>query len=561
MGSRPCRWTDKTMMKKILSLLLAALICTGTVACANAPAEGEANTQTAAGNNGATDTVSSESASETTGESSAGEDPDNSAADTGHETGEKTEADTATGTTSDTQVAENTGEGDTSADTESLQPDALPGLNFEKEEFNIFCPKDSPDLVGDVEGDVVEVAIHERNLMVEKRLNVRLINMEDGSADPMSVLQTYITAGDDVVDIVSGMQYQAIQQAYNNLYTNVADGEYLDWEKPWWANDYMDTIQWNEKRYILVGDISLSLLKSMSAFFVNKSLFEDNFESLDTLYETVFSGEWTWDKMTTYVSEVYHDKNGNGKTDDGDILGLRTYHESPTDHMAYTAGMALSTRDENGDIILLTDQSRNIEIASVIYKLCYENKGCYLSLNFNTFDDHVINSFNNGDVLFCAYLMIAAESFRDMKDPYAIIPYPKLDLLQEDYMTLMHDFATVFAVPKTVSADDLDRHSAVLEAMCSESYRKVTPVYYDVVLKSRYSQDPPSAMAVDMIRSNIRTDFIYANNYIFSGTPLGTINRTLISTNNTNYASVHKRYSMRIQKELNKINEGNIKAD
>ncbi len=502
-----------TRSKRTLSLLLAAWMCLGTAACASP--------------------------------------------DTGEESGTDTTPGTVAGTTESTAGSE----GSSAVESETTLTDSLPELNFNGREFNIFCAKELPDLVGDVEGDVVEAAIFERNLKVEERLGVKIILMEEDAADPMNALQNLILADDDVVDLAAGMQYQAIQQAYKNLYINMAEGEHLDWDQPWWANDYMNTIQWNEKRYILVGDISLSLLQSMSSFFVNKTLFEDNFGNPNALYSMVFDGKWTWDKMTTYVAEVYNDKNNNGKTDDGDILGLRTYHESPTDHMAYTAGMALSTRDENGDIVLLEDQSRNIEIAEAIYKLMYENKGCYLNMEFAKFNDHVINSFNDGNTLFCAYLMIAAESFRDMKDPYAIIPYPKLNESQETYLTLMHDIATVFFVPKTVSVNELELHSAVLEAMCYESYNKVTPVYYDVVLKSRYSQDPDSARAVDMIRENIRTDFIYANNYIFSGTPLGTINRQLVNTGNTNYASVYKKYSKRIQTELNKINDGNIKAD
>ncbi len=500
-----------SLMKRVCLFLLAALMCFGTVACASPNDTGEGN-----------------NTSETVAGSA------NSPSDSG-----STDND----------------------ESETLMTDSLPELDFNGEEFNIFCAKELADLIGDVDGDVVEAAIYERNLMVEKRLGVKLVLMEEEAADPMSVLQTLILANDDVVDIAAGMQYQAIQQAYQNLYMNMADGEYLDWEKPWWADSYMDTIQWSDKRYIMVGDISLSLLQSMSSFFVNKTLFEDTFTSLDSLYDTVFDGKWTWEKMTGYVSDVYIDKNGNGKADDGDILGLRSYHESPTDHLAYTAGMELSTRDENGDIVLLEDQSRNIEIAEQIYKLMYENKGCYLNMDFNSFNDHVINSFNNGETLFCAYLMIAAESFRDMSDPYAIIPYPKLNEDQETYQTLMHDVATVFMVPKTVSVNDLDRHSAVLEALCYESYKTVTPVYYDVVLKSRYSQDPDSATAVDMIRANIRTDFIYANNYIFAGTPLGTINRMLVNTKNSNYASLYKKYSSRINRELNKINDGNIAAN
>ncbi len=508
--------------KRIFPALLAAIMCVSTVACAST-------------NDSSTPTEETTGSTKLESDSSTVDDvaPDDTQAETKDET---------------------------TAETSALPSDQLPSLNFGGEKFNIFCTKNSPDLVGDMDGSVVEAAIHERNLAVESRLGVKLVMMEEDAADSMAVLQTLILSNDDTVDIVSGMQYQAIQQAYNNLYANMAETPYLDWKQPWWADDYMNTIQWNEKRYILVGDISLSLLKSMSAFFVNKTLYEDSFGSLDSLYATVFDGKWTWDMMNKCVSDIFVDNNGNGFADDGDILGLRTYHESPTDHMAYTAGMALSTRDEVGNIVLLEDQTRNIEIAEKIYRLMYENQGCYLNMDISVFNDHVINSFTDGRTLFCAYLMVAAESFSNMKDSYAIIPYPKLNESQDNYQTLMHDIATVFAVPKTVPVEDRDRHGAVLEAMCSESYRKVTPVYYDLVLKSRYSQDPSSARAVDMIRANIRTDFIYANNYIFSGTPLGTINRTLIAGKNTGYSSLYRKYSIRIERELDKINNGETKA-
>ncbi len=497
------------LFKRSLLVLLAALMCAGSVACASPdePGETEANTHAPA-----------EPSADTTAETS-------------------------------------------SAESETDASAGLPELNLNGQKFTIFCAKGLPDLIGDVKGDVVQSTIHERNLMVENHLGVKLVMMEEDSPDPMSALQTLILSNDKTVDLVSGMQYQAIQQAYKNLYTNIADNTNINWNAPWWAEDYMSAIQWNEKRYILMGDISLSMLQSMSAFFVNKSLYEDHFGEFSKLYETVFEGKWTWEKMTGYVADIYLDVNNSGKTDEGDRLGLRTYHESPTDHMAYTAGMALSTRDENGKVVLLEDQSRNIEIAEAIYKLTHENRGCYLNMDISVFEDHVINSFNDGNTLFCAYLMKSAANFLDMSDPYAIIPYPKLDEQQKDYQTLIHDTATVFAVPKTVPADRLYIHGAVLEVMCNASYQKVTPAYYDVVLKSRYSQDPSSARAVDMIRAGIRTDFIYANNYIFSGTPLGTINRTLVSTGNSNYSSLYKKYSIRVGRELENINDGNIKAD
>ena len=61
--------------------------------------------------------------------------------------------------------------------------------------------------------------------------------------------------------------------------------------------------------------------------------------------------------------------------------------------------------------------------------------------------------------------------------------------------------------------------SAITEALAAESWRKVTPCYFDVALKNRYATDLHSAEMIDIIRAGITTDYFYANNYSFSGSP------------------------------------------
>ena len=47
---------------------------------------------------------------------------------------------------------------------------------------------------------------------------------------------------------------------------------------------------------------------------------------------------------------------------------------------------------------------------------------------------------------------------------------------------------------------------AFLEVMASESYRVVTPAYYEVALKSRYTKDPASWEMLDLITENLYID-------------------------------------------------------
>ena len=102
--------------------------------------------------------------------------------------------------------------------------------------------------------------------------------------------------------------------------------------------------------------------------------------------------------------------------------------------------------------------------------------------------------------------LIAAESeeFRGMQSAYGILPIPKFDEDQQEYYSLAHDLFTVYGVVSSVNSIDLDDVGAVMEAMAIESYRVVTPAYYEVALKGKYSKDPQSWEMLDMIVNNLK---------------------------------------------------------
>ena len=48
----------------------------------------------------------------------------------------------------------------------------------------------------------------------------------------------------------------------------------------------------------------------------------------------------------------------------------------------------------------------------------------------------------------------------------------------------------------------------VLEALAAESYQSVTPLYYDTILKDRYTRDDDSKEMMDLVRSKVGVDFV-----------------------------------------------------
>ena len=71
----------------------------------------------------------------------------------------------------------------------------------------------------------------------------------------------------------------------------------------------------------------------------------------------------------------------------------------------------------------------------------------------------------------------------------------------------------MLCVPTTVTGDNLDMVSAVMEALASTSYKTVRPAYYETTLRTKIAQDPQSAEMFDVIIDNIYIDagIIYTN--------------------------------------------------
>ena len=83
-----------------------------------------------------------------------------------------------------------------------------------------------------------------------------------------------------------------------------------------------------------------------------------------------------------------------------------------------------------------------------------------------------------------------------MEDGLGVVPYPKLDENQKNYVTSTHDTAEIGVIPVTLPPTALDYISAVVEVLCRETYKNVLPVYYESSLKMKYTRDDTSAKMV-----------------------------------------------------------------
>ena len=115
--------------------------------------------------------------------------------------------------------------------------------------------------------------------------------------------------------------------------------------------------------------------------------------------------------------------------------------------------------------------------------------------------------FSGGRSLFMAEVLLHAKTMRDKDVTFGILPMPKYTADQEDYCQYTTGYCTtVIAFPKTTTGDRLDRASFITEAMAIQSLTTVTPAFYEVCLKARYSDAPEDARMIDIISATVKSD-------------------------------------------------------
>ena len=113
--------------------------------------------------------------------------------------------------------------------------------------------------------------------------------------------------------------------------------------------------------------------------------------------------------------------------------------------------------------------------------------------------------FMDGRVLFAPEVLVHIETMRDCKVDVGILPPPKYDETQEDYVCYADGWCVnVVSIPVTnASPDDA---GFLLEAMAADSMNNLTPAYFDVVLTDKYARDEQSIRMLDLILDSVVMD-------------------------------------------------------
>jgi len=435
-------------------------------------------------------------------------------------------------------------------------PDDLPELDYEGANTMILARTKAwftgEMFVEELNGEVVNDAVYERDLSVEERLNVVIdYTLADNTNN---LINNNVTAGNDEFQIHVGSAVDTVQYGVNGNYYNLLGvyPEYLNLDQPWWSQYYTQQGSIMGCSFFATGDLFTSLTKLSFVMYANMQMLEDY--GFGSPYELVREGSWTFDRMMEMATQVYVDENGNGAKDQNDTFGYSIGGEIGHDVYWSAFDLTICAKDENDVPSFSVDIDKMSSVIEKLYPYYMDNQAVFTPTNNGDAEQDVIAQMLADDrMMFSPLRIMHTEQIREMESDYALLPLPKWDENQQNYYTFVHDQYSIGGIP--VSVNDPSMTSAVMEAMAAESYRYVTPAYYDLVLNGKYIRDPDTAEMLDIAMEGINIDFGWIHTYSLSSCSQNLLRHVLYTNKSNSFTSVYAKYEKVYKKVMEKLIE------
>ena len=469
----------------------------------------------------------------------------------GTENAETTASDTAAApAASEETTAEVVEEDLTPAQQRARIPDNLPDQTFGGRSYIIAVEqaKEYEIVSEELTGEATNDAVYDRNLRIEDRFDVKI--EASITANPYDNVKNVVTSGTYAYDVVGFFNYKAYVPITAGVLYNWCELPYVDLDQPWHNKLANDPATIGGKLYAINSDLSVSTLQYTYGMFFNYNIWEQYGVTGQDLYDMVFDGSWTLEKMHSLTTGIWEDTNGDGIHDRNDIHGYSVYLGLNTSDVwlaAFDLDVAEIYDDASFEITFFNEKT--VSALEKAIALSYDEVGTFR----NTSDwRDVPRAFAEGKIAMSQlYFGETTESLGEMEDKYGILPLPKFDENQEGYYTNAWDQFSVFGVPLTLAEADKDMTGIIFEALCAESYKTVFPAYYDQALKSRYSAEPATAEIIDLIMAGRKLEFTFQFGEQLSSLPY--LFRQMLGSNSTDIASTYKTRQKALKKVMEKM--------
>lgn len=452
------------------------------------------------------------------------------------------------GKTSDTSAD---GAGESQTETEGETADTrFDNINFGGREFRVQSSEDSNDSTnahaliagsGEMNGEIVNDAVYKRNMEIEEKLKIKLVftpSKYDYNVATTEI-RKLVMAGDDAFDLLINDLRSLAELSAEGLFRNIYNAEIIDLNRKYWYSDYMnDLMVVKGGMYIMAGDYFMDVLASCHVLYYNKNLIADSYGSGDVIYNYVFDGTWTIDKLIEIVTATARDLDGDTQMKVGDLFGftcIGTWGSAIP--VLIGTGIEFVSRD-GGSITFNFNNERSTKILEKMNELFYSSGSLTTLADYTPAGLRKV--FGSGNTVFVGYNRLGdLANMREIEFPIGAVPYPKLDTDQKEYVTSTHDTTEVGAIPTT--ATDLEFITTCIEALSAATADIVLPEYYENSLKVKYASDNTVAKMIDIIHDSISSPFACAYDNSLGGFMLNVTFCTQLTAKKTDFSSAYAK--------------------
>ena len=309
-----------------------------------------------------------------------------------------------------------------------------------------------------------------------------------------NTIRSIVAAGDDVIQVANLYCAAAPVMLVDGYAADYNTVPYIDLTKSYWDQSVNASLTLGDMRYAAIGDLSITTHDLTFILLFSKDQITQN--NLESPYDLVSEDKWTMDTMQQMMETVTADINGDGKYDADDNYGYLATIKNVLPSFWIGAGEITISLNDKGIPEMSMSDERFINVIDRIFTMTYDNNARFLSKKGEDVNEENINMFQENKGLFMDCSLFWVGALRDMETDFGIIPYPMYDEAQGEYYARVSYFMPPI-IP--ITNQNLELTGAVLEMANYLAKQSITPAYYEISLKGKYSRDEESVEMLDLI--------------------------------------------------------------
>ena len=455
----------------------------------------------------------------------------------------------------------NTNNVETDIETVDLAEEALGRLTNIDWGGDEFCVLFTNDIVGYSEefeaeakatnqtsSAIINDAVYERNILLGELCNLTFVPVRTTNLSISTQVNAECQTNTGDFDLITAPASTTAKMGTSGYLYNYMDMN-IDYEQPWWDPGTLN-FSLDGNLFFMNGAHNIVDDDLTFVFMFNKTLQEE--AKIEDPYTTVRNQNWTLDYFNTIIQNVSAE-NGDGVWDEKDTYGFSTPCSIGTT-LFYGSGLRYisNSRDMDYPQLALSDQLQKATLVlEKAQSIVHDNNASYMAkIGHETLSRDVF--VEERALFYCeaaSYLRALAQT---MEGDYGVVPVPKFDKAQKNYLTWTHDLGSTLSIPTSI-ADEIENQQfeEVLETYVILSYQLIKPAYYETMLTHRNVRDPDSSEMLDLIFQNR----IYDMAMYFTDLGFSQLFMNCVVDNADNFSSKYKANSNRFDKLIEKILE------